>query len=67
MVIARAADVAMHDRLVVGSAGLGGLAIEIVVEDRFDRAVCLGADLSSAGTGGLDTSGAEGLGQPDDA
>src|SRR5829696_8887111 len=67
MVIARAADVGMEDRHAVGGALLGGVAIEIVVEDGLDRSVGPGADIESPRRGRLDALGAEGFDQTDDA
>ena len=61
MVIARAADVGMEDRHAVRGALMGGLAIEIVVEDGFDRAVGPGADLERPRRGGLDPLAPKGL------
>jgi len=67
MVVARAADVGVEDCHAVGGAGGRGLAIQIVVEDRLERAVGACADLESAGRGGLDPLPAERLDEPDDA
>ena len=57
----------MEDRHAVRGAPLRGVAIEIVVEDGFDRAVGPRADLEGARGGRLDALGAERLDQPDDA
>ena len=43
------------------------VAIEVVVEDGFDRAVGAGADVERPAGGGLEPRGAERLGQTDDA
>src|SRR5260370_10418422 len=67
VVIARAADVGMEDRHAVRGALLGGVAIEIVVEDRLDRSVGPGADIESPRRGGLDALHAERFDQSDDA
>ena len=45
MVIARAADIGMEDRHAVRAALSGGVAVQIVVEDRSDGAVGPGADI----------------------
>src|SRR5260370_29823717 len=66
MVIARAADVGMEDRHAVRGALLGGVAIEIVVEDGLDRSVGPGADIEGPRRGGLDALRAERLDQADD-
>ena len=57
----------MEDRQAVRGALGRGLAIELVVEDGFDRAVGAGADLDGAHGGRFDARAAEGAGQPDDA
>src|SRR5260370_32821977 len=67
MVIARAADVGMEDRHAVRGALFGGVAIEIVVEDRLERSVGPGADIEGPRRGRLDALGAEGFDQTDDA
>ena len=67
MVVARAADIGVEDRHAVRAARLGGVAIEIVVEDGFDRAVGPRADIERPRRGRLDPLGAERLDQPDDA
>lgn len=67
IVIARSADVGMKDRSPVRGAPLRGVAIQIVVEDGFDRSVGIRADIDGAGSGGLDALVAEHLGEPNDA
>src|SRR5260370_36991528 len=56
----------MEDRHAVRGALLGGVAIEIVVEDRLDRSVGPGADIESPRRGGLDALHAERFDQSDD-
>ena len=67
MVIARAADVFVLDRGRVRGAFWRRLPIKLVVEDGFDGAVGLGADLYGALRRGLDALGAIGPGEADDA
>ena len=67
VVVARAADIGMQDRRAIRCASMCGLAIEIVVENGFDRAVGPGADLERPRGSGLNTIDAEGFGQSDDA
>ena len=57
----------MQDRHGVRTALLGGVAIEVVVEDGLDRAVGPGADIERPRRGRLDPVGAERLDQPHDA
>lgn len=57
----------MEDRHAVCGALLGGVAIEIVVEDGLERSVGPGADIESPRRGRLDSLGAEGFDQTDDA
>src|SRR5260370_9463391 len=56
----------MEDRHAVRGALLGGVAIEIVVEDRLERSVGPGADIESPRRGGLDALHAERFDQSDD-
>src|SRR5271155_263670 len=67
IVVARAADIGMQDRRTVRLAPMRGLAIEVVIENGFDRAISPGTELKRSHGSGLDTVGAEGLGQSDDA
>ena len=57
----------MKDRAPVRGALLRGVPIQVVVEDGFDRAVGLRADVDGAGGGGLDPLAAERLGETNDA
>ena len=56
----------MEDRHAVRGALLGGVAIEIVVEDGLDRSVGPGTDIEGSRRGGLDALGAERFDQADD-
>ena len=56
----------MQDRRSVRGALLRGSPIEVVVEDRFDRAVSARADVDGALGGGFEALGAIRTGQPDD-
>ena len=57
----------MKDRAPVRGALLRGVPIQVVVEDGFDRAVGLRADVDGAGGGGLEPLAAERLGETNDA
>src|SRR5260221_7041815 len=67
VVVARAADVGMKDRRAVRTALLRSVAIEIVVEDGFDRSVGPGADIERLRRGGLDALRTERFDQPHNA
>ena len=54
IVVARSADVGMQDRRVVRGALGGRTPIEVVGEDRFDRAVGAGADIDRPRGGGIE-------------
>jgi hypothetical protein len=57
----------MEDRHAVRAAVRGGVAIEIVVEDRSDGAIGPCTDVERPGGGRLDPRRAEGFDQPNDA
>src|SRR5262245_37806870 len=57
----------MKDGAGVGGGLLRRMAVEVVVEDRFDRAVGPRADVDGAGGGGIEACPAERLGETDDA
>jgi hypothetical protein len=57
----------MEDRHAVRAALSGGVAVQIVVEDRSDRAVGHGADVERACCGGFDPRHAEWFDQTHDA
>src|SRR5258708_6598813 len=67
MVVAGSSDVGMEDRNGVGRPATGGLAIELVVEDRAHRAVGQRADLDGAHRRRFDPIGTERPHQAHDA
>src|ERR1700745_3922143 len=67
VVVARSADIGVEQGRAIGRWRLGGLAIELVVEDRAHRAVGQGADLDRPHSGGFEAIGTERTHQSDDA
>ncbi len=71
MVITGAADIAVKDSkglvLACCLGALNGLAVEPTIENGFDRAIALGADVQPPLAGRLDPACAERLGEAHDA
>ena len=67
VVVTRAADVAVEDRRAVRGGFARRVSVHVVVENGFDRAVGLRADVDGAGGGGFEPLAAERLDQANDA
>src|SRR5579883_189454 len=67
IVVARAADVGMQDRRVIRGALGSGAPIEVVGEDRLDRAIAARADVDCARSRGVEPLASIGGGEPQDA